>query len=221
MKAYKYSIFVTLALTVFSIIAIFAFDDVFFYIPNDQIKNFISHNMDNFDSLFFGIFTGSLVSLIVAAVSYSIEKRRLTAAIWNSSRKLVNDFKLLLVDNIDFDQLTKDSLLETIKRSEFNHKVRDWKNYHRSPYSLDIMDLDFILGHSKMAQLMINLQKNIAHLSLVVDGFMNAFLNDKLENAYGDVDIEKLFAVITSEDEQKLVKTTERYLDDIVRHLKK
>jgi len=221
MKAYKYSIFVTLALTVFSVIAIFAFDDIFIYIPNDQIKNFIIHNMDNFDSLFFGIFTGSLVSLIVASVGYSIEKRRLVADIWNSSRKLVIDFKLLLLDNIDFDHLTKDSLLDTIKQSEFNHKVREWKTYHSSPYSLNIMDLDFISNRSKIAQLMMDLQKNIAHLSLVVDGFMNAFLNDKLENTYGDVDIEKLFAVITSEDELKLVNTTEQYLDDIVGHLKR
>ncbi|MDP2844039.1 MAG: hypothetical protein Q8O06_10440, partial [Acetobacterium sp.] len=84
MKTFKYSTIVTLILTLLSAIAIFAIDDVVPNILNGPMKDHILDNMDNYNAFLFGIFTGSLVSFIVAVVGYATERRRLIAEIWNN-----------------------------------------------------------------------------------------------------------------------------------------
>lgn len=222
MKTFKYSTIVTLILTLLSAIAIFAIDDVVPNILNGSIKDHILDNMDNYNAFLFGIFTGSLVSFIVAVVGYATERRRLIAEIWNNARKLTIDFKLLLLDNIDFKDLTQDKLSKTIEDQQgFNQQVREWLTFHSSPYMMNIMQLDFLINHGETANLIKTLEKNIKILRSVVDGFMNAYLNKRLKDNYGDVDIEKLFAVITDQDEEKVLQTVEDLLEDIFKFLNK
>lgn len=221
MKTFKYSTIVTLLLTVMSAFAIFAIDDIIPDFLNDPIKSHILNNLDNYNAFLFGIFTGSLVSLIVAIVGYTTERRKTIAAIWNDARKLTIDFKLLLLDNIDFENLSHDSLLETIKEIEFNQEVRDWLTYHSSPYTINTMELDFIFTWGKTLKLLNSLQKNIGILRKTVDTFMNAYLNDKLNDPYGDVDMENLMAVITNHDEEMAIQSVERHLDEIIQMLRR
>jgi len=222
MKTFKYSTIVTLILTLLSAIAIFAIDDVVPNILNGPMKDHILDNMDNYNAFLFGIFTGSLVSFIVAVVGYATERRRLIAEIWNNARKLTIDFKLLLLDNIDFKDLTHDKLSKTIEDQQgFNQQVREWLTFHSSPYMMNIMQLDFLINHGETANLIKTLEKNIKILRSVVDGFMNAYLNKRLKDNYGDVDIEKLFAVITDQDEEKVLQTVEDLLEDIFKFLNK
>ncbi|MBU4540985.1 hypothetical protein [uncultured Acetobacterium sp.] len=222
MKTFKYSTIVTLILTLLSAIAIFAIDDVVPNILNGPMKDHILDNMDNYNAFLFGIFTGSLVSFIVAVVGYATERRRLIAEIWNNARKLTIDFKLLLLDNIDFKDLTQDKLSKTIEDQQgFNQQVREWLTFHSSPYMMNIMQLDFLINHGETANLIKTLEKNIKILRSVVDGFMNAYLNKRLKDNYGDVDIEKLFAVITDQDEEKVLQTVEDLLEDIFKFLNK
>ena len=75
--------------------------------------------------------------------------------------------------------------------------------------------------HGETANLIKTLEKNIKILRSVVDGFMNAYLNKRLKDNYGDVDIEKLFAVITDQDEEKVLQTVEDLLEDIFKFLNK
>lgn len=221
MKTFKYSTIVTLLLTVLSALAIFGIDDVIPNVLNDPLKTHILNNLDNYNAFLFGIFTGSLVSLIVAVVGYTTERRKTIAEIWNDARKLTIDFKLLLLDNIDFENLSHDNLLDTIKTVDFNQEVREWLGYHSSPYTINTMELDFIFNWGKTANLLNGLQKNIAVLRTTVDGFMNAYLNDKLEDPYGDVDMQNLIAVITNQDEEKALKTVEAHLEEIIKLLRK
>lgn len=222
MKTFKYSTIVTLILTLLSAVAIFAIDDVIPNILNDPMKDHILENLDNYNAFLFGIFTGSLVSFIVAVVGYATERRRLIAEIWNNARKLTIDFKLLLLDNIDFKDLTQDKLSKTIEDQQgFNQQVREWLTFHSSPYMMNIMQLDFLINHGETANLIKTLEKNIKILRSVVDGFMNAYLNKRLKDNYGDVDIEKLFAVITDQDEEKVLQTVEDLLEDIIKFLNK
>ncbi|MBI4857371.1 MAG: hypothetical protein HY818_11595 [Acetobacterium woodii] len=221
MKTFKYSTIVTLILTVLSAFAIFAIDDVIPDILNDPFKTHILNNLDNYNAFLFGIFTGSLVSLIVAVVGYASERRRIIAEIWDSARKLTIDFKLLLLDNIEFKELTNDKLFIMIEEKEFNRQVREWLGYHSSPYMMNLMELDFFINRGKKAEMINGLQENVAILREVVDGFMNAFLNKQLNNTYGDVDIEKLFAVITNQDEQKVLDAVQNRLDEIFSFLNK
>ncbi len=222
MKTFKYSIIVTLILTVLSAVAIFAIDDVIPNMLNGLMKNHILDNMNNYNAFLFGIFTGSLVSLIVAVVGYATERRRLIAEIWNNARKLTIDFKLLLLDNIDFKDLTHEKLSKIIEDQQgFNQQVREWLTFHSSPYMMNIMQLDFMINHGEAANLVKTLEKNIKILRSVVDGFMNVYLNKRLQNSYGDVDIEKLFAVITNQDKDKVLHTVEDLLDEIFNFLNK
>lgn len=221
MKTYKYSTYMTLALTLLSMMAIFAFDDVFPNVSIPRIRDHIIHNLDNYNAFLFGIFTGSLVSLIVAVVGYEMEKRKAIRDVWNHGRKLTIDFRLLLLDNIDYKNLTPDTLMDRAKQSDFNAQVREWEAYHNSEYVMSTMELDFMFKRGKTVELLDGLQENIAHLWLVVEGFMNAFLNDKLEKKYGEVDIENLLAVITETDENKALSTVQRHLDEIIKLLKK
>lgn len=222
MKTFKYSIIVTLILTVLSAVAIFAIDDVIPNMLNGPMKNHILDNMNNYNAFLFGIFTGSLVSLIVAVVGYATERRRLIAEIWNNARKLTIDFKLLLLDNIDFKDLTHEKLSKIIEDQQgFNQQVREWLTFHSSPYMMNIMQLDFMINHGEAANLVKTLEKNIKILRSVVDGFMNVYLNKRLQNSYGDVDIEKLFAVITNQDKDKVLHTVEDLLDEIFNFLNK
>lgn len=216
MKTFKYSTIVTMILTLLSAIAIFAIDDVIPGLVSGSLKNHILDNMVNYNAFLFGIFTGSLVSLIVAVVGYATERRRLIAEIWNNARKLTIDFKLLLLDNIDFKDLTCDKLAETIEDQQgFNQQVREWLTFHSSPYMMNMMQLDFMINYGETANLIKTLNKNIKILRAVVDGFMNAYLNKRLKDNYGDVDIEKLFAVITNQDDDKVLLTVEKLLDEI------
>lgn len=216
MKTFKYSTIVTLILTLLSAIAIFAIDDVIPGLVSGSLKNHILDNMVNYNAFLFGIFTGSLVSLIVAVVGYATERRRLIAEIWNNARKLTIDFKLLLLDNIDFKNLTHDKLAETIEDQQgFNQQVREWLTFHSSPYMVNMMQLDFMINYGETANLIKTLNKNVKILRAVVDGFMNAYLNKRLKDNYGDVDIEKLFAVITNQDDDKVLLTVEKLLDEI------
>jgi hypothetical protein len=213
---------VTLILTLLSAVAIFAIDDVIPNILNDPMKDHILENMDNYNAFLFGIFTGSLVSFIVAVVGYATERRRLIAEIWNNARKLTIDFKLLLLDNIDFKDLSQDKLSKTIEDQQgFNQQVREWLTFHSSPYMMNIMQLDFLINHGNTANMIKTLEKNVKILRSVVDGFMNGYLNKRLKDNYGDVDIEKLFAVITDQDEEKVLQTVEDLLDDIFKFLNK
>ncbi|MDO9492965.1 hypothetical protein [Acetobacterium sp.] len=222
MKTFKYSTIVTLILTVLSAVAIFAIDDVIPNMLNGPMKDHILNNMDNYNAFLFGIFTGSLVSLIVAVVGYATERRRLIAEIWNNARKLTIDFKLLLLDNIDFKDLTHEKLSKIIEDQQgFNQQVREWLTFHSSPYLMNIMQLDFMINHGEAANLVKTLEKNIKILRSVVDGFMNAYLNKRLKDNYGDVDIEKLFAVITNQDKDKVLHTVEDLLDEIFNFLNK
>ncbi|MBU4440244.1 MAG: hypothetical protein L6276_00590, partial [Acetobacterium sp.] len=218
---FKYSTIVTLILTVLSAFAIFAIDDVIPDILNDPFKTHILNNLDNYNAFLFGIFTGSLVSLIVAVVGYATERRRIMAEIWDSARKLTIDFKLLLLDNIEFKELTHDKLYLMIEEKDFNRQVREWLGYHSSPYMMNLMELDFFINRGKKADMINGLQKNVAILRTVVDGFMNAFLNKQLNDAYGDVDIEKLFAVITNQDENQVLNDVQSRLDEIFNFLNK
>ncbi|KAF5088738.1 hypothetical protein DSECCO2_34260 [anaerobic digester metagenome] len=221
MKAFKYSTIVTLILTVFSAIAIFAIDDVIPGMVSDTMKRHILDNMDNYNAFLFGIFTGSLVSLIVAIVGYVTERRRLIAEIWNNARKLTIDFRLLLLDNIEFAELTHEKLYATIEKQDFNQQVREWLGYHSSPYMINVMQLDFLINRGKKAAMLRALQENITILRAVVDGFMNAFLNRHLTEKYGDEDIDQLFDVITNQDEKQVLKTVQKLLDEIVTFLNK
>lgn len=222
MKTFKYSIIVTLILTVLSAVAIFAIDDVIPNMLNGPMKNHILDNVNNYNAFLFGIFTGSLVSLIVAVVGYATERRRLIAEIWNNARKLTIDFKLLLLDNIDFKDLTHEKLSKIIEDQQgFNQQVREWLTFHSSPYMMNIMQLDFMINHGEAANLVKTLEKNVKILRSVVDGFMNVYLNKRLQNSYGDVDIEKLFAVITNQDKDKVLHTVEDLLDEIFNFLNK
>lgn len=216
MKTFKYSTLVTMILTLLSAIAIFAIDDVIPGLISGSLKNHILDNMDNYNAFLFGIFTGSLVSLIVAVVGYAAERRRLIAEIWNNARKLNIDFKLLLLDNIDFKDLTHDKLAKIIEDQQgFNQQVREWLTFHSSPYTMNMMQLDFMINYGETANLIKTLNKNVKILRAVVDGFMNAYLNKRLKDNYGDVDIEKLFAVITNQDDDKVLLTVEKLLDEI------
>ncbi|WP_286947937.1 hypothetical protein [Acetobacterium sp. UBA5834] len=221
MKTFKYSTIVTLILTVLSAIAIFAIDDVIPGMVSGGIKSHILENMDNYNAFLFGIFTGSLVSLIVAVVGYITERRRLIAEIWNNARKLTIDFRLLLLDNIEFKNLTHDKLYATIEEQDFNQQVRAWLGYYSSPYMINMMQLDFLINRGKKAQMLKALQENIAILRAVVDGFMNAFLNRQLTEKYGEVDIEQVFNVITNQDEKQVLKTVQSQLDEMVAFLNK
>lgn len=221
MKTFKYSTIVTLILTVLSAFAIFAIDDVIPDMLSGPLKNHILNNMDNYNAFLFGIFTGSLVSLIVAVVGYATERRRIIAEIWNNARKLTIDFRLLLLDNIEFSELTHDKLYEAIEQQAFNQQVRSWLSYHSSPYMLNIMELDFFFNRGKKADMINGLQENIAILREVVDGFMNGFLNKQLKDPYGDVDIEKLFMVITNQDEQQVLNAVQHQLNEIFKFLNK
>ena len=221
MKTFKYSTIVTLILTVLSGIAIFAIDDVIPGMVGDPLKSHILNNLDNYNAFLFGIFTGSLVSLIVAVVGYATERRRIIAEIWNNARKLTIDFRLLLLDNIEFKELTHDKLYAAIEEQTFNQQVREWLGYHSSPYMINLMELDFIFNWGKTAGMIKDLEQNIAILRAVVDGFMNAFLNKQLNNSYGDVDIQNLFAVITNQDEKQVLNAVQRQLDEIFEFLNK
>lgn len=221
MKTFKYSTIVTLILTVLSAIAIFAIDDVIPGMVSGLVKSHILENMDNYNAFLFGIFTGSLVSFIVAVVGYITERRRLIAEIWNNARKLTIDFRLLLLDNIEFKDLTHDKLYATIEKQDFNQQVREWLGYHSSPYMINVMQLDFLINRGKKAQMLKALQENIAILREVVDGFMNAFLNRQLTEKYGEVDIEQVFDVITNQDEKQVLKTVQSQLDEMVAFLNK
>lgn len=221
MKTFKYSTIVTMILTVLSAIAIFAIDDVIPGMLSGSIKSHILDNMDNYNAFLFGIFTGSLVSLIVAVVGYVTERRRLIAEIWNNARKLTIDFRLLLLDNIEFNELTHDKLYTAIEAQDFNQQVRVWLGYYSSPYMINLMQLDFLISRGKKAQMLRALQENIAILREVVDGFMNAFLNRQLTEKYGEVNIEQLFNVITDQDEKQVLKTVQNQLDEIVVFLNK
>ncbi|WP_373485002.1 hypothetical protein [Acetobacterium malicum] len=221
MKTFKYSTIVTLILTVLSAIAIFAIDDVIPNLLNGPMKDHILNNMDNYNAFLFGIFTGSLVSLIVAVVGYTTERRRLIAEIWNNARKLTIDFRLLLLDNIEFKELTHEKLYTAIEAQDFNQQVREWLGYHSSPYTINLMQLDFLIKRGKTADMITGLEENIAILRAVVDGFMNAFLNKKLNDNYGDVDIEQLFAVITNQDEKQVLNAVQSHLDEIFNFLNK
>lgn len=221
MKTFKYSTIVTLILTVLSAIAIFAIDDVIPGMVGDPLKSHILNNMDNYNAFLFGIFTGSLVSLIVAVVGYATERRRIIAEIWNNARKLTIDFRLLLLDSIEFKELTHDKLYAAIEEQEFNQQVREWLGYHSSPYMINLMQLDFLINQGKTANMIKGLQEDIAILRAVVDGFMNAFLNKQLSDTYGDVDIENLFAVITNQDEKQVLNAVQKHLDEIFNFLNK
>ncbi|MEO1816765.1 MAG: hypothetical protein ABGU93_14390 [Acetobacterium sp.] len=222
MKTFKYSTIVTLILTVVSALAIFAIDDVIPGMISGPLKDHILDNLDNYNAFLFGIFTGSLVSFIVAVVGYATERRRLIAEIWNNARKLTIDFKLLLLDNIEFKDLTHDKLSQIIEDQQgFNQQVRDWLTFHSSPYTINIMQLDFLINHGETANLIKTLEKNVQILRAVVDGFMNAYLNKRLKDNYGDVDIEKLFAVITNQDEDNVLQTVEDLLDQVFEFLNK
>lgn len=222
MKTFKYSTIVTLIMTLLSAFAIFAIDDVIPGMVGDPLKSHVLDNLNNYNAFLFGIFTGSLVSFIVAVVGYTTERRRLIAEIWNNARKLTIDFKLLLLDNIEFKDLTHDKLSQIIEDQQgFNQQVREWLTFHSSPYMLNIMQLDFLINHGENANLIKTLEKNIQILRSVVDGFMNAYLNKRLRDNYGDVDIEKLFAVITNQDEGNVLQTVEDLLDDIFVFLNK
>jgi len=222
MKTFKYSTIVTLILTLLSALAIFAIDDVLPGIVNEPIKSHILDNLNNYNAFLFGIFTGSLVSFIVAVVGYATERRRLIAEIWHNARKLTIDFKLLLLDNIDFKDLTHDKLFKIIEDQQgFNQQVREWLTFHSSPYTMNIMQLDFLINHGETANLIKTLEKNVQILRGVVDGFMNAYLNKRLKDNYGDVDIEKLFAVITYQDEDNVLQTVEDLLNNIFIFLNK
>jgi hypothetical protein len=50
---------------------------------------------------------------------------------------------------------------------------------------------------------------------------MNAFLNKQLNDNYGDVDIEQLFAVITNQDEKQVLNGVQSHLDQIFDFLNK
>lgn len=222
MKTFKYSTIITLILTFVSAFAIFVIDDVIPGIVSDPIKSHVLENLDNYNAFLFGIFTGSLVSFIVAVVGYATERRRVIAEIWNNARKLTIDFKLLLIDNIDFKDLTHDKLSEIIEDQQgFNQQVREWLTFYSAPYMLSIMELDFLINYGDTASLIKTLERNIQILRNVVDGFMNAYLNKRLSGNYGDVDIEKLFVVITNQDENQVLQTVENILDDIVAILNK
>lgn len=222
MKTFKYSTIVTLILTVLSAVAIFAIDDVIPDMVSGPMKNHILDNMGNYNAFLFGIFTGSLVSFIVAVVGYATERRRLIAEIWHNARKLTIDFKLLLLDNIEFKDLTHDKLSKIIEDQQgFNQQVREWLTFHSSPYTMNIMQLDFLINHGKTANLIKTLEKNVQILRGVVDGFMNAYLNKRLEDNYGDVDIERLFAVITNQDEDQVLNEIQSHLDEIFNFLNK
>lgn len=221
MKTFKYSTIVTLILTVVSALAIFAIDDVIPGMISGPLKYHILDNMDNYNAFLFGIFTGSLVSFIVAVVGYATERRRLIAEIWNNAKKLTIDFRLLLLDNIEFKDLTYDKLYAAIEEQGFNQQVREWLSYHSSPYTINLMQLDFLINRGKTEGMIKGLQENIAILRTVVDGFMNAFLNKQLNDNYGDVDIEQLFAVITNQDEKQVLNGVQSHLDQIFDFLNK
>lgn len=221
MKTFKYSSIVTFILTVLSLVAIFAIDEVIPNISNDQIKFYVVQNLDNFNAFLFGLFTGSLVSLIVAIVGYFTEKNRVIGDVWNAAKKLNIDFKFLLLDNINFENLTEAKLVEIINEKEFNYQVRTWLNYHTSPYMIHFMELDFIINRGKTADLLNKLNDNIKIWRAVVDGFMNTYLNDKLGDDYAPVDIEKVFKIITNQDEIDAFDKVESNLDEIMLLLKR
>lgn len=221
MKTFKYSTIVTFFLTVMSAFAIFGIDDVIPGMLNDPLKTHILNNLDNYNSFLFGIFTGSLVSLIVAVVGYVTEKRRIIAEVWNSGRKLFLNFRLLILDNIIFKDLTHEKLLEIIKQKEFNQQVREWLGYHSSNYIMNIMQLEFLFPGGRMTKSIESLKADIVILRSVMDGFMNAFINEKLNDTFGDVDVEKLYAVITSRDEKQVLNSVQKNLDAVFRYLDK
>jgi hypothetical protein len=208
-------------MTVISAFAIFGIDDVIPGMLNDPLKTHILNNLDNYNSFLFGIFTGSLVSLIVAVVGYVTEKRRIIAEIWNSGKKLFLSFRLLILDNIIFKDLTHEKLLEIIKQKEFNQQVREWLGYHGSNYIMNIMQLEFLFPGGRMTKSIEALNADIVILCSVVDGFMNAFVNEKLDEVYGEVDVEKLYNVITYRDEKKVLNSVQENLEKIFCFLNK
>lgn len=221
MKTYKYSTIVTLILTVLSLVAIFAIDEIIPNIADKLVKAYVIENLDNFNAFLFGLFTGSLVSLIVAIVGYFTEKNRVMSDIWNAARKLNINFKFLLLDNIDFKNLTEEKLVETVCLKEFNLQVRTWLGYHTSPYMIHFMELDFIFNRGKTVDLLNRLNDNIKIWKGVVDGFMSIYLNNKLGENFEQVDIEKVFKVITNRDEVQAFDLVERNLDEIMYLLKR
>ena len=216
MKTFKYSTIVTLVLTVLSAIAIFAIDDIIPDLVVDPFKSHILNNLDNYNSFLFGIFTGSLVSLIVAIVSYATERRRLIAEIWNNARKLNVNFKLLLLDNIDYNGLTPEKLIETVEKQAFNRQVREWLSFYSASYLSSITQLDFLFNRGKTIKQIKAIDKNVDVLKSVADSLMNAFLNKQLNNNYGVVEIENVFKVISYQDEEQVIQTMERQLDDLL-----
>jgi uncharacterized protein YutE (UPF0331/DUF86 family) len=65
------------------------------------------------------------------------------------------------------------------------------------------------------------LNADIVILCSVVDGFMNAFVNEKLDEVYGEVDVEKLYNVITYRDEKKVLNSVQENLEKIFCFLNK
>lgn len=213
MKTYKHSAYATLVLSIVSLFAIVAFNNYSIFIPCEEIRNHITNNIIIYDSIIFGVFTSSFVSLIVAITGYNIEKRRLIVNIWNNCRKLYRDFNLLMFDSIDDENLHEEEFLLMVTQSEFNQKIREWENYYSLAFVITNMELSFIFECGKKYNLVKALQEDIGRLSLLIDWFMKLYLNRKQQLI--EVDVLKLISIINKQDGTKIIDTTQAHLDEL------
>lgn len=230
MKTYKYSIYITFALLIFSFSAMISLNIIAIYnriileMFAGAVVTFImsinEYNMEIYNNIILGVFTGAVATFIISITGYNIEKRRVIANIWNNCRKLNRDFYLLMLDYKELVNLEEVELISMIAQPDFNQKVREWENYYSSSFVTINMELDYIFKCSSKHKLVKNLQEDIARLSLVVDDFMNIYVNEKVGRQCIEIGITKFLLIIKKHDEDMLLDTIQKHLDELSKLLK-
>ncbi|MDO9493337.1 hypothetical protein [Acetobacterium sp.] len=215
MKIYKYSIAVALIITIVSCLISIALNNGTLAICFEQTKTLIESNIDSYNSILFGIFTSALLTFIMSIIGYNVEKNRLIRSIWINSKKLYQDFYLLIFKNISNDSLEETDFVKIIAQTGFNEKVQEWNSFYLLSLVTANNELDFIFRRSDLAKMVKNIQKDIAQLSRIMESFMNIYVNEEVGAQCVRVDIEKLFRIIKKQDEGLFIDSIKKHLDDL------